>query len=98
MDAHGPAIYTAKRADVTQLFENPVRISAINGFVEAPTLSRVGMGHKPQTMSELYSQMDHELQLRLQQAESVGVGFTVPAYVAPKCSKISAKREIAIAA
>ena len=61
-------------------------------------INNLWMGHKPQTMSELYSRMDHELKLRLQEAESVGVGFTVPAYVAPKCSKISAKREIAIAA
>jgi hypothetical protein len=39
LDAHGPAIYTAKRADATQPFENPARISTITGFVEAPTLS-----------------------------------------------------------
>lgn len=45
------------------------------------------MGHKPKTMSELYSRMDEELELRLAEAEQVGVGFDVPAYVAPKCSK-----------
>jgi len=39
------------------------------------------MGHKPQTMSGLYSRMDHELELRLQEADTVGVGFTVLAYV-----------------
>jgi Tol biopolymer transport system component len=39
LGAHGPAIYTAKRAGATQTFENPVRVSAISGFVEAPTLS-----------------------------------------------------------
>jgi hypothetical protein len=39
VDAHGPAIYPAKRPDATQPFENPVRISTITGFVEAPSLS-----------------------------------------------------------
>ena len=56
------------------------------------------VGHKPNTMSELYSRMDHELELRLQEAESFGVGFTVPANVVPKCSKILGNQEIAIAA
>jgi len=56
------------------------------------------MGHKPKTMSELYSRMDEELEQRLQEAEIVGVGFEVPAYVAPKCSKISVEQEVAIAA
>jgi len=53
------------------------------------------MGHKPQTMSEIYSRMDEELEQRLQEAEIVGVGFDVPA---PKCSKISFEQEVAIAA
>jgi hypothetical protein len=55
------------------------------------------MGHKPQTMSELYSRMDEELEQRLQEAEIVGVGFDVP-YVAPKCSKISVESEVEVAA
>ena len=45
------------------------------------------MGHKPQTMSELYSRMDEELEQRLQEAEVVGVGFDVPAYAAPNAPK-----------
>jgi integrase len=53
------------------------------------------MGHKPQTMSELYSRMDEELEQRLQEAEAVGVGFDVPA---PSCSKISLEQQVAIAA
>jgi hypothetical protein len=53
------------------------------------------MGHKPKTMSELYSRMDEELEQRLQEAEIVGVGFDVPA---PKCSKVSVEQEVAIAA
>jgi hypothetical protein len=37
------------------------------------------MGHKPQTMSEVYSHLHEELQLRLDEAERVGYGFTLPA-------------------
>jgi integrase len=36
------------------------------------------MGHTPETMSETYSRLDLELDLRLAEAESMGVGFTVP--------------------
>ena len=56
------------------------------------------MGHKPKSMSELYSRMDEELEQRLQEAEIVGVGFDVPAYVAPKCSKISLEPELEVVA
>jgi integrase len=56
------------------------------------------MGHKPQTMSELYSRMDEELEQRLQEAEIVGVGFDVPAYAAPNAPKVSAEPQVAIAA
>jgi len=56
------------------------------------------MGHKPNTMSELYSRMDEELEQRLHEAEIVGVGFEIPAYVAPKCSKISVESEVEVAA
>jgi integrase len=56
------------------------------------------MGHKPKTVSELYSRMDEELEQRIQEAEIVGVGFEVPAYVDPKCSKLSVEQEVAIAA
>ena len=47
------------------------------------------MGHKPKTMSELYSRMDAELEQRLEEVESVGVGFEIPGYVAPNCSKVA---------
>jgi integrase len=56
------------------------------------------MGHKPKTMSELYSRMDEELELRLQEAETVGVGFEILAHVAPKCSKISVDSKVEVAA
>jgi len=48
------------------------------------------MGHAPNTMSETYSRLDLELDLRLAEAESIGVGFTDPPVpIAPSCSKIS---------
>jgi len=56
------------------------------------------MGHKPRSMSELYSRMDEELEQRLQEAEIVGAGFDVPAYVAPKCSKIEVESKVEVAA
>jgi len=37
--AQGPAIYMARRGDRTQPFQEPLRLSAITGFVEGPTLS-----------------------------------------------------------
>ena len=37
------------------------------------------MAHRPQTMSELYSHLHEELQLRLDEAERVGYGFVLPA-------------------
>jgi len=36
------------------------------------------MAHRPQTMSELYSHLHEELQLRLDEAERVGYGFVLP--------------------
>jgi integrase len=37
------------------------------------------MAHKPQTMSELYSHLHEDLQVRLDEAERVGYGFALPA-------------------
>jgi len=39
------------------------------------------MGHQPDTMSELYSRMEFELDRRIEEAEKVGVGFNVPSTV-----------------
>ena len=36
------------------------------------------MGHQPETMSELYSRMEFELERRLDEAEKIGVGFIIP--------------------
>lgn len=42
-------------------------------------LNNLWMAHnKPQSMSELYSHLHEELQLRLDEAERVGYGFTLP--------------------
>jgi integrase len=56
------------------------------------------MGHKPKTMSELYSRMDQELEQRLREAELVGVGFEVAVYVAPSCSKILVGSQVEVMA
>jgi hypothetical protein len=57
------------------------------------------MAHKPQTMSELYSHLDEELELRLEEAERVGYGFDLPKAViapnAPKKSRVKSEIEIA---
>lgn len=37
------------------------------------------MAHKPHTMSEVYSHLHEELQMRLDEAERVGYGFSLPA-------------------
>ncbi len=53
------------------------------------------MGHAPETMSETYSRLDLELDLRVAEAESMGVGFTVPPVpIAPSCSKISEESDV----
>ena len=38
-------------------------------------------------MSELYSHLFDEVELRLAESAQVGVGFDIPAYVGPNCSK-----------
>ena len=63
-------------------------------------LNNFWMAHKPQTMSELYSHLHEELELRLAEAERVGFGFDLPrGVVAPNAPKISStKSEVEIAA
>src|SRR5256886_5367113 len=56
------------------------------------------MGHQPETMSELYSRMEFELERRLDEAERVGVGFAVPIVeVAPSAPRISEEVELELA-
>jgi hypothetical protein len=38
-------------------------------------------------MSEVYSHLFEEAELRLAESAQVGVGFDIPAYIAPNCSK-----------
>ncbi len=54
------------------------------------------MGHKPKTMSELYSRLDEELELRLAEAETMGVGFEIPfAPNAPRnCGELELELEL----
>jgi integrase len=56
------------------------------------------MGHQPETMSELYSRMEFELERRLGEAEKIGAGFTVPsseiAPNAPSAPRISEELEL----
>jgi integrase len=66
-------------------------------------LNNFWMAHKPQTMSELYSHLHEELELRLQESERVGFGFALPKTVvdanAPNAPKKTApKTEVEIAA
>jgi integrase len=59
------------------------------------------MAHKPKTMSELYSHLREELELRLAEAERVGYGFTIPktvAVVVPSVPRLSDPVSIEIAA
>jgi hypothetical protein len=49
-------------------------------------------------MSELYSRMEFELDRRLDEAERVGVGLTVPSIeVAPSAPRISEEVELELA-
>jgi hypothetical protein len=51
------------------------------------------MAHKPKTMSELYSHLHEELELRLAESERVGYGFVLPGATAPTASKCSKLEE-----
>jgi hypothetical protein len=43
------------------------------------------MAHKPQTMSELYSHLHEELEMRLAEAERVEFGFDLPQVTSGEC-------------
>jgi integrase len=60
------------------------------------------LAHKPQTMSELYSHLHEELQIRLDEAERVGYGFALPngsvqqlSRVVPKMHQDAAIKKVA---
>jgi integrase len=59
------------------------------------------MAHKPQTMSEVYSHLHEEVEMRLDEAARVGYGFVLPATelsVVPNVPKLQEKTVIEIAA
>jgi integrase len=59
------------------------------------------MAHKPQTMSEVYSHLHEDVQLRLDEAMRVGYGFVLPAVdvsVVPIVPKMREQNEIEVAA
>ena len=59
------------------------------------------MAHKPKTMSEVYSHLHEEVQLRLDEAERVGYGFTIPKFVAvvvPSVPRFSGPVSVEVAA
>ena len=57
------------------------------------------MAHKPQTMSELYSHLHEEFELRLEEAERVGYGFDLPKTVivpnVPRKSGVKSETDVA---
>ena len=56
------------------------------------------MAHKPKTMSELYSHLHEELEMRLAEAERVASGFVIPKYVAPNAPKLPKSEQLKVAA
>ena len=57
------------------------------------------LAHKPQTMSEVYSHLSEEHELRLQESERVGYGFEMPkTVIAPNAPRISEHEEVKEAA
>ena len=67
----------------------------LRGKLAQEDINNFWMGHKPRTMSELYSRLDEELELRLAEAETMGVGFEIP--IAPRCSETPEELELEFA-
>jgi integrase len=65
-------------------------------------LNNFWMAHKPNTMSEVYSHLHEEVEMRLEEAERVGYGFVLPAFdklsVVPSLPKLHQNRAVEIAA
>jgi hypothetical protein len=74
LDEEGMGWHSFKRSRKTWLRQNRC-LEDINNF---------WMAHKPSTMSELYSHLHEELQVRLDEAQRVGYGFSLPeSFVVP---------------
>jgi integrase len=75
------------------------RLRAARGLED---LNNFWMAHKPKTMSELYSHLHEELELRLAESERVGYGFVLPgataSTVAPNAPKLKSVDDVQIAA
>jgi len=54
------------------------------------------MGHKPKTMSEIYSHLYEDAEMRLAEAEQVGFGFDLPQEGAPVVPKKSKRPELKV--
>jgi len=52
-----------------------------------PSDGAAGLSSTEPMMSELYSHLFEEVELRFAESEQVGVGFDILAYIAPNCSK-----------
>jgi hypothetical protein len=51
---------------------------------------------KPRTVSEAYSHLFEEVEPRLAEGAQVGVGFDIPAYIAPNCYKGSVRSDVQV--
>jgi len=65
-------------------------------------LNNFWMAHKPHTMSEVYSHLHEEVEMRLEEAARVGYGFVLPAFeklsVVPNVPKLHQNSAVEIAA
>jgi integrase len=64
-------------------------------------LNNFWMAHKPQTMSEVYSHLHEDIEMRLVEAERVGYGFTLPTLppaVVPIVPKLHQNSAVGVAA
>ena len=50
----------------------------------------------PDSSAEQYSHLFEEVELRLAESAQVGVGFDIPAYIAPNCSKGSVLSDVQV--
>ena len=71
------------------LERQPFRKTWLRGQRCLEDVNNFWMGHKPKTMSELYSHLHEELDLRLAEAEQVGFGFDLPKVIAPSAPSLS---------
>jgi hypothetical protein len=67
-------------------------------LTRSASLEMASKAHKPKTMSEVYSHLHEELEMRLAEAERVGYGFTIPTIIAPSAPKLSTSESLQIAA